>query len=377
MAHDAFISYSREDKLMADAACGALETAGIRCWIAPRDISPGSEWGAAIIDAIDHSAVMVLIFSSNANESRQIRREVEHAVSKGVTIVPVRIDQAEPTRSLAYFMAGVHWLDAFTPPLENHLQGLAISIKALLRTAPANPPSESGQTEPNPAPATILELPATKMPGRISEQDNREQEKKERSQGLRASFRRPAAVVSVVVAVLFVVVVAWVLAPRQATSPPMATPVAPSAAAKNSATEALQKGDDTAEIDKIADMMVRLCLGGGRSEALNAGGDGTDLSLRSLDARGTPKGEFKINTSSAEGMVNSIDSALSQVAANQADKARACLQPVQERLLNLMLPPKKQGTTSQSVTATGGIAVGGDVKNSQITINPSAQSPEK
>src|SRR5262249_9624426 len=151
----AFISYSREDKLVADAACAALETSGIRCWIAPRDISPGSEWGAAIVDAIDHSAVMVLIFSSNANESRQIRREVEHAVSKGVTIVPVRIDQAEPTRSLAYFMAGVHWLDALTAPLEDHLHGLAISTKALLRAASTKPPGESRQTQPDPAP--ILE----------------------------------------------------------------------------------------------------------------------------------------------------------------------------------------------------------------------------
>jgi hypothetical protein len=377
LAHDAFISYSREDKLIADAACGALETAGIRCWIAPRNISPGSEWGAAIVDAIDHSAVMVLIFSSNANESRQIRREVEHAVSMGVTVVPVRIDQAEPTRSLAYFMAGVHWLDAFTPPLENHLQGLVISIKALLRAAPANPLGESGQTEPDPTPATILELPAPIMPGRISGQDNREQEKNERPQGFRKSFRRPAAVVSLAVAVLLVVVATWVLVPRQATSPPMTTPVAPSTAAKNSATEALQKGDNAVEIDKIADTMVRLCLGGGRSEAENPGGDGTNLSLRSLDARGTLKNEFKINTSSAESLVNGLDSVLSQLAADQADKARVCLQPVQERLSNLILPPKKQGTTSQSVTAPGGVAVGGDVKNSQITINPGAQSPGK
>ena len=375
MAHDAFISYSREDKLMADAACGALETAGIRCWIAPRDISPGSEWGAAIVDAIDHSAVMVLIFSSNANESRQIRREVEHPVSKGVTIVPVRIDQAEPTRSLAYFMAGVHWLDAFTSPLENHLQGLAVSIKALLRAAPANPPSEPGQTEPDPA--TILELPATIMPGRSSGQDNREQQKKERPQGFRASSRRPAALVSVAVAVLSMVVAAWVLVSRQATSPPIATPVAPSAAAKNSATEAPHEGDDAAEIDKIADTMVRLCLGGGRSEALNTGSGGTDLSLRFLDAGGTLKGEFKINTSRAEGLVNGLHSVLRQVATDQADKVGACLQPVQERLTKLMLPPKKPDTTSQSVTAPGGVAVGGDVKNSQITINPGTESPAK
>ena len=143
MPHDVFISYSREDKLAADAACATLEAAGIRCWIAPRDILPGSEWGEAIVDAIDRSVVMVLIFSANANESRQIRREVERAVEKGVTIVPVRIEQAEPTRSLAYFMAGVHWLDALTPPLEQHLQRLAASIKAFLKAAPVDAPGSS------------------------------------------------------------------------------------------------------------------------------------------------------------------------------------------------------------------------------------------
>ena len=76
-------------------------------------------------------------------------------------------------------------------------------------------------------------------------------------------------------------------------------------------------------------------------------------------------------------LVNGLDSILSQVAADQADKVRACLQPVQERLTKLMLPPKKPDTTSQSVTAPGGVAVGGDVKNSQITINPGTESPAK
>jgi hypothetical protein len=106
--------------------------------MAPRDISPGAEWGEAIVEAIDHSPVMVLIFSSNSNESRQIRREVERAINKNVTIVPVRLEPAEPTRSLAYFMAGIHWLDALTLPLEQHFQRLAVSIKAFLRAAPGN-----------------------------------------------------------------------------------------------------------------------------------------------------------------------------------------------------------------------------------------------
>ena len=53
-------------------------------------------------------------------------------MSETITIMPVRIEDAEPARSLAYFMAGVHWLDALTPPLEQHLQELAMSIRPLV-----------------------------------------------------------------------------------------------------------------------------------------------------------------------------------------------------------------------------------------------------
>jgi hypothetical protein len=139
MAHDVYISYSHVDKAAADAACATLERAGIRCWIAPRDITPGDEWSAAIIKAIDQCRAMVLIFSQNANNSRQIRREVERAITVGIPLVPVRIEDVVPTESLAYFMGTVHWLDAMTPPFEDHLVKLSESLKALLQTRPSSP----------------------------------------------------------------------------------------------------------------------------------------------------------------------------------------------------------------------------------------------
>ena len=137
---------------------------------------------------------------------------------------------------------------------------------------------------------------------------------------------------------------------------------------------AVGSAQDAAEIERIASMMVRLCVGGGHTEATRGtAAGGADLSLRSLDVRGNLKGEFKINKSSAEGLVNGLENALSQVAADQADKVRVCLRPVRERLLDVMLPPKKQG--GQTVSAPGGVAVGGDVKNSPITVNnPPSQS---
>jgi hypothetical protein len=132
MPFDVFISYSSADKTVADAACAALEAAGVRCWIAPRDIRPGIPYGAEIVDAIGRARVMVLIFSANANKSPQIQREVERAVSKGVAIIPLRIENTLPTQTLEYFIGTVHWLDALTPPIERHLQRLTDSVRALL-----------------------------------------------------------------------------------------------------------------------------------------------------------------------------------------------------------------------------------------------------
>jgi hypothetical protein len=136
MPFDVFISHSQQDKIAADAACSALEAAGIRCWIAPRDVPPGAQWPAAIIDAIDHCRAMVLIFSSGANQSKQVYREVQRAFDKEVPVVPFRIENVTPEHSLAYYVETVHWLDAVTPPFENHLKELAVSIAALLNKAP-------------------------------------------------------------------------------------------------------------------------------------------------------------------------------------------------------------------------------------------------
>jgi hypothetical protein len=159
LSHDVFVSYSEADKLAADATCSTLEAAGVRCWIAPRDIPLGDEWRERIIEAIDHSTVMVLIFSKSANESSQVRREVAHAINSEVMVIPVRVGQAEPAGSLAYDLAGVHWLDALTPPLQVHLQRLALRIKALLHTSIRD--ADDGVTSAPPPFATPILTPPT------------------------------------------------------------------------------------------------------------------------------------------------------------------------------------------------------------------------
>ena len=136
MSHDVFISYSSQDKTVGDAVCAVLEAHGVRCWIAPRDVPAGSDYGEAIIDAINASQCVVLIFSKHSNCSSQVLREVERAVSKGVPVVPVRIEDIALSKAMEYRISSVHWLDAFTPPLESHLKRLAAQVQALLQSKP-------------------------------------------------------------------------------------------------------------------------------------------------------------------------------------------------------------------------------------------------
>jgi len=141
MAHDVFISYSSKDKPAADATCARLESREIRCWMAPRDIYPGADWSSSIIDAINGAAAMVLVFSANANASQQIKREVERAVNKGIPVIPLRIENVAPEKSLEYFISTPHWLDAYSPPLDRHLTYLADVIRHILdgKTIPEPP----------------------------------------------------------------------------------------------------------------------------------------------------------------------------------------------------------------------------------------------
>src|SRR6516165_8980711 len=122
MAHDAFISYAREDHAVAKTIRSALAAAGINCWMAPDDITPGQPYAAALTGAIKVSRALILVFSGHANGSEHVPREVERAVHLGVPIVSFRIEQIDPSGSLEYFISSPQWLNASNPPQKEDLE---------------------------------------------------------------------------------------------------------------------------------------------------------------------------------------------------------------------------------------------------------------
>jgi hypothetical protein len=124
VARDIFVSYSQPDRDCAYELTHHLEAKGFTVWIAPRDVSPAAEWACEIIDAISAARVMILLFSQSSNSSPQVRREVERAVSKDLRILPFRLENVLPSRSLEYFLSSQHWLDGFPSPREPHYERL-------------------------------------------------------------------------------------------------------------------------------------------------------------------------------------------------------------------------------------------------------------
>lgn len=111
--YDAFISYRTTDQKAAMEIVAELERSGVKCWIAPRNIRPGREYGDEIIAGIKNSKTLIVIISSQSIHSRHVRAEVERAISLGHKVFPVRIENVDIGQSLEFFLSSVQWTDVF------------------------------------------------------------------------------------------------------------------------------------------------------------------------------------------------------------------------------------------------------------------------
>jgi hypothetical protein len=112
VARPVFISYASNDGGPPQKVCAALEAEGILCWIAPRDVVPGTLYADGIVGAIDDSRIFVLILSKDAVASAHVGRELERATSKRHPIIALKVDTAPLTRAFEYFLNQSQWIEA-------------------------------------------------------------------------------------------------------------------------------------------------------------------------------------------------------------------------------------------------------------------------
>ncbi len=146
MNHDIFISYSSKQKSIADGVCHYLEENGFKCWMAPRDIPVGSEYGDLIEEAIKTSKVVVLVFSQTASISKWVKGEINVAFADNKPILPFRVDKTEIKGSFRLMLNQMHWIDAF-PQYADRLPELLNSVCGFLGRQPQKVSNESERLE--------------------------------------------------------------------------------------------------------------------------------------------------------------------------------------------------------------------------------------
>lgn len=173
------------------------------CWIAPRDIEPGEAYAGAILDGLDQAPAIVLIFSSAANSSPHVSREVETAVSGGRPIIPIQHEAVEPSRSLRYFIGTAQWLDTVGVPEQTWVPRLVHAVRRAIGGQPIiePPPGRTIGQAPPPAEGAASgrasKEPAGPRPDSVGE-------KHRHRPGPRAAIAATVAVVAAVGAAVWV-----------------------------------------------------------------------------------------------------------------------------------------------------------------------------
>lgn len=140
----AFISFSSLDRKIAEKIYDRLKASGVDSWISSRDIPPGADYQACIVEAIERSKVVVLVFSSRANASQEIAKELSLASRK--ILIPVRIEDVVPQGSFQYQLSNRQFIDLFED-FDRKLDELVERIRAVAAsgTVSAPPPPVNRQ----------------------------------------------------------------------------------------------------------------------------------------------------------------------------------------------------------------------------------------
>ncbi len=129
---DVFISYHAESsRSIVEAIVNKLESNGIRCWYAPRDVE--GSYAGSIAAAVNSCSVFVLVLNKAASESPHVLNELEMMswrISKNepVRVIPLRIADEDISDDAKYYIRKLHWIDAAGKSAEEQAEALLAAL---------------------------------------------------------------------------------------------------------------------------------------------------------------------------------------------------------------------------------------------------------
>ena len=156
MASDIFLSYCREDHLLAEQFVSTAAARGVKVWF-DQEIEGGQDWREKIVGALGTAKALVILFSEHSNGSRQLIKELAIADNMRKLVIPVLVSNCEPQGAYLYEMASRNWINIYPNP-ETRLAPLIDTLISQLELRSGTPTQRPISVAAAPAPP---ETPAT------------------------------------------------------------------------------------------------------------------------------------------------------------------------------------------------------------------------
>lgn len=201
---EVFISYSTKDTEIALALLETLESYGLDCWIAPRNIPKGAQWAEEIDKAIQNARVFVVIVSSHSVESRQVPKEIALAVSSCESIFPFRIDDTGLQGTFRYYLSDYQFTDATNDAKQKMIELAEVICSSLGKPIPEKKSVSEEEPEEKPVSEEPEKKPAVEeKPEPVSNSSPQVTSQANSKKPLMVGVIAAAAVIAVIIGIVF------------------------------------------------------------------------------------------------------------------------------------------------------------------------------
>ena len=77
-----FISYSQNDRKVAERFSNVLKESGLDVWFDKEQIYPGDNWAAKVSEGLEDSQAMIVLLSPESVNSSSMQKEIEYALNQ-------------------------------------------------------------------------------------------------------------------------------------------------------------------------------------------------------------------------------------------------------------------------------------------------------
>ncbi len=151
----AFVSYASADRDRVEPVVAALQHAGVAVWLDRQGIAGGESYALAIAEAVEGCAAFVLMTSTAALVSRNVRQELALAWRYERPYVPLLLEPVAIPKEVAYWLEASQWVEVLDHPEAAWLPQVLAAL-APLGIAPAPPPPAPQEQLPGREPEQVM-----------------------------------------------------------------------------------------------------------------------------------------------------------------------------------------------------------------------------